>query len=66
MRHSIEVNEALLKKASEATGLDSERAVGEKGLRLFVKVKGQEGIRRLRGRIAFEGNVRELDKGRES
>lgn len=57
MRHSIEINDALLQKALESSGLDRKRAVVEEGLRLLIKVKGQEGIRRLRGKIAFEGDT---------
>ena len=39
----------------KATGLSTKRAVVEEGLRLLIKVKGQEGIRRLRGTVAWEG-----------
>jgi Arc/MetJ family transcription regulator len=66
MRCNFDIDEALLRKALKASGLSSERAVVEEGLRLLLKVKGQEGIRRLRGKITFEGNVRELDKAERS
>lgn len=55
MRHSIEIDAALMKRALESTGFDSKRAVVEEGLRLLISVKGQEGVRRLRGKITFEG-----------
>ncbi len=42
------------------TGLSIERAV-EEGLRLLIKVKGPTGIRRLRGKIDWQGD---LDKMR--
>lgn len=61
MRSSIEINDTLLRKALKATGLGSKRAVVEEGLRLLIKVKGQEGIRRLRGKIAFEGNASDAE-----
>ena len=35
--------------------------MGEEGLRLLIKVKGQEGIRRLRGKVAWEAMTRSLE-----
>lgn len=55
-----------MQKASKATGFGNKRVVIEERLRMLVKVKGQEGIRRLRGTISFEGNVRNSDKGEQS
>lgn len=63
MRCSIEINDTLLRKALKASGLSSKRAVVEEGLRLLMKVKGQEGIRRLRGMIAFEGYASNAEIG---
>lgn len=57
MRTSLEIDGVLLQKALKASGLCHKRAVVEEGLRLLLKVKGQGGIRRLRGRIRFEGNA---------
>lgn len=47
-----------MRQAMKATGLATKRAVVEEGLRLLIKVKGQEGIRRLRGKVAWEGMPR--------
>jgi Arc/MetJ family transcription regulator len=55
MRSNIEIDDILLREALKATGLTTKRAVVEEGLRLLLKVKGQEGIRCLRGKIAFDG-----------
>jgi Arc/MetJ family transcription regulator len=57
MRSSIEINDTLLRKALKATGLTTKRAVVEEGLRLLIRVKGQGSIRRLRGKIDFDGHV---------
>ncbi|MGH7147115.1 MAG: type II toxin-antitoxin system VapB family antitoxin [Nitrospiraceae bacterium] len=65
MRCSIEINDTLLRKALKASGLSSKRAVVEEGLRLLIKVKGQEGIRRLRGKIAFEGYASNAEMGEQ-
>ena len=61
MRSSIKINDTLLQKALKAPGLSTKRAVVEEGLRLLIKVKGQASIRRLRGKIGFEGYA--LDAG---
>jgi Arc/MetJ family transcription regulator len=58
MRSTIDITNRLLRKALQVTGLGSKRAVVEEGLRMLVKVHGQASIRRLRGKIAFEGEVR--------
>lgn len=55
MRSSLDINQVLLRKALKASGLASKRAVVEEGLRMLIKAKGQRGIRRLRGKIIFEG-----------
>ena len=62
-RSSIEIDDALMQKALKATGLGSKRAVVEEGLRLLIKVTGQEGIRRLRGKIVFEGHASDAEIG---
>jgi len=55
MRSNIEIDDTLLRKALKASGLSTKRAVVEEGLRLLIKVKGQASIRRLRGKIDFDG-----------
>lgn len=46
-----------LRLAMKATGLSTQKAVVEEGLRLLIKVKGQEGICRLRGKGSWDGNL---------
>jgi hypothetical protein len=36
----------------------------EAGLRTLIRLKRQEGVRRLRGKIAWEGNLDEMRRGR--
>ena len=57
MRTNIVIDNRLMREAMKATGLSTKKAVVEQGLRLLVHVKGQEGIRRLRGKIAWEGDL---------
>ena len=44
-----------MRQAMQASGLRTKRAVVEAGL--LIKLKGQAGIRRLRGKIAWKGNL---------
>jgi Arc/MetJ family transcription regulator len=63
MRSNIEIDVVLLRKALKINGLSTKRAVVEEGLRLLLKVKGQEGIRRLRGKFAFDGYAFDTETG---
>ena len=64
MRTNIVIDNRLMREAMKATGLSTKKAVVEEGLRLLVKVKGQDGIRRLRGKIAWEGDLAVMRESR--
>lgn len=64
MRTNIVIDNSLMRQAMKATGLSTKKAVVEEGLRLLLKVKGQEGIRRLRGKIKWEGDLNTMREGR--
>lgn len=55
MRTNLVIDSSFMKQAMKATGLSTKKAVVEEGLRLLIKVKGQEGICRLRWKVAWEG-----------
>ena len=57
MRTNIVIDNSLMRQAMKATGLSTKKAVVEEGRRLLIKVKGQEGIRRLCGKIEWEGDL---------
>jgi len=59
MRTNIEIDDKLLKDAMRSTGETTKRAVVEAGLRKLVQLKRQEGIRKLRGTLQWEGNLDE-------
>ena len=59
MRTNIVIDDILLKKAMTASGLKTKRATIEEALRLYVQIQGQKRIRKLRGRIQWEGNLEE-------
>jgi Arc/MetJ family transcription regulator len=63
MRTNIEIDDQLLEQALRATGLKTKRAVVEAGLRMLLRLKGQEDILRLVGKVHWEGN---LDESRQA
>jgi Arc/MetJ family transcription regulator len=65
MRTHIEIDDQLLEQARRATGLKTKRAVVEAGLRMLLRLKGQEDILRLVGKVRWEGNLDESRQGRD-
>jgi Arc/MetJ family transcription regulator len=64
MRTNIVLDDRLVERAMRATGLKTKRAVVEAGLRLLIQVKAQAGVRRLRGKAAWEGDLEGTRAGR--
>ena len=54
MRTNIAIDDRLVERALRATGLKTKRSVVEAGLKLLIAVKGQAGLRQLRGKVAWE------------
>jgi Arc/MetJ family transcription regulator len=57
MRTNIEIDDKLLAQAIRLTGLKTKRAAVEAGLKMLVRVKRQEEIFKLRGKVNWEGNI---------
>jgi len=57
VRTNIVIENRLIRQAMRATGLQTKRAVVEAGLRMLIQVKAQTGIRRLRGKVAWDSNL---------
>ncbi len=64
MRTNIEIDDRLMREALRSSGARTKRATVEAGLRLLVQVQRQAGIRRLRGKVRWEGNLKESRRGR--
>jgi Arc/MetJ family transcription regulator len=54
----------LIRQAMRATGLKTKRAAVEAGLKLLVQVKAQASIRRLRGKVAWDGSLDDMRASR--
>jgi Arc/MetJ family transcription regulator len=60
MRTNIVIDDALMTKALEVTGLKTKREAVELGLQTLVRLKAQEEIRRHRGRLPWEGDLKAM------
>ena len=65
MRTNIEIDDKLMTEALRLTGLKTKRAVVEAGLRILMRLKGQEDILHLAGKVQWEGNLDESRRGRD-
>jgi len=57
MRTNIDIDDRLMREALRSSGARTKRAVVEQALRLLIQTKGQSSIRRLRGKVAWEGDL---------
>ena len=64
MRTNIDIDDDLMAKAMAASEETTKKAVVESALRLMVRLKAQEGIKKLRGKVKWEGNLEESRLGR--
>ena len=61
MKLRIEIDDNLMRQAMRSGKYRTHKAAIEAGLRLLV-LRGQMGIRRLRGKIAWDGNLSRLGR----
>jgi Arc/MetJ family transcription regulator len=57
MRTNIVIDDRLMAEALVATGLKTKRETVELALRTLLKLRQQEGLRELRGQLAWEGDL---------
>jgi Arc/MetJ family transcription regulator len=60
MRTNIVLNQELVERAKALTGLTTARAVVEEALHTLVRLKEQAQVRKLRGKLRWEGSLDEL------
>lgn len=65
MRTNIVIDDELLQDALRVSGLKTKRAVVEAGLRMLLRLKRQEDILQLVGKVHWEGNLDESRQGRD-
>lgn len=59
MRINIDIDDELIRQAVTCTGARTKKAVVEAGLRLLIQTHAQTAIRRLRGRMQWDGDLSE-------
>jgi Arc/MetJ family transcription regulator len=57
MRTNIVIDDKLMRETLRATGLKTKREAVELGLRTLLRLRQQEKIRSLRGKLAWEGDL---------
>ena len=55
VRTNIDIDDRLMRQAMRRSGAATKKATVEEGLRLLVKTHSQTAIRRLRGKVQWEG-----------
>jgi Arc/MetJ family transcription regulator len=63
MRTNIEIDDDLMKQAMRSAKTQTKKETVEQGLRLLIRLKRQEGLKRFFGKVKWEGN---LDESRRS
>jgi len=66
MRTNIDIDDGLMRQAMRHSGVRTKKAAVEAGLRLLVETHAQSAIRRLRGKVRWEGNLDASRRGRVS
>jgi Arc/MetJ family transcription regulator len=57
MRTNIEIDDTLMRQAMRSSGARTKRAAVEEGLRLLIQTHGQGSLRKLRGKVSWEGDL---------
>ena len=64
MRTNIDIDDRLMRQAMRHSRARTKKAAVEAALRLLVDTRGQGAIRRLKGKIRWEGDLNESRQGR--
>jgi Arc/MetJ family transcription regulator len=57
MRTNIEIDDRLMRQAMRRSGARTKKAAVEAGLRLLAETYAQGSIRKLRGKVNWEGDL---------
>ena len=57
MRTNIVIDDQLMKEAMTLSKIKTKKAVVETGLKLLVQIKKQEQLKRLRGKLKWDGDL---------
>ncbi len=60
MRTNIIIDDKLMKRAMDISGTKTKKATVEKALSLLIRMKNQEVIRALKGKLNWEGDLNQM------
>jgi Arc/MetJ family transcription regulator len=60
VRTNIVIDDKLMRDTLRATGLKTKREAVDEGLRTLLRLQRQAGIRRLRGKLNWQGDLNEM------
>ncbi len=64
MRTNIVLNDELVERAKRLTGIKTKRELVQEALCVLVRLREQERIRELRGKLHWEGDLQTLRESR--
>ncbi|HCC65600.1 MAG TPA: DUF2191 domain-containing protein [Moraxella sp.] len=62
MRTNINIDDQLIAQTMQATGIKTKKEAVEQGLKLLLQKAQQQQIRKLRGKLNWEGDLAEMRK----
>jgi Arc/MetJ family transcription regulator len=65
VRTNIDIDDELMDEAMRRSGLPTKRAAVEEGLRLLIQTRRQSGVRRLRGKVRWQGDLDAMRSDRD-
>ncbi len=66
MRTNIDIDDDLIGRVMRNGGIPTKKAAVENALKLMLKIQGQSSIRRLRGKVTWEGDLEQSRLGRNT
>jgi len=60
MRTNIVIDDKLMSVALKTSGLNTKKEVVEEALRLLVKVRNQNKLKKFRGKLRWEGDLNKM------
>ena len=60
MRTNVVIDDQLMESALKASGMKTKKDAIEEGLKLLVKMRGQERIKECRGKLEWTGNLDDM------
>lgn len=66
MRTNIDIDDGLMAEALRYSKISTKRAAVEEGLRLLIQTRRQGGLRQLRGKVKWQGDLDTMRTDRPS